>query len=222
MTALYNEKFNAVVTREYNGEYLRFPGMNPAIELKDHQKAAIAHTLYGGNTLFAHAVGAGKTYEMIASAMEAKRLGLSQKALMVVPKHLTEQTGAAFMKLYPKAKILVDCGAFQGKREEADRKNRQWDFDASILDAVVLTHAHYDHILGMAYPEALELGIPAHLHPADEVLYKQAKASMAQAIPMIVNTPEPLIRKRKRLPSGNHRQVQEILPDARFSFRFRK
>ena len=143
VTALYNEKFNAVVTREYNGEYLRFPGMNPAIELKDHQKAAIAHTLYGGNTLFAHAVGAGKTYEMIASAMEAKRLGLSQKALMVVPKHLTEQTGAAFMKLYPKAKILV------AQPSDFEKKNRK-AFVAKVAtqnwDAVIMGYTQFERI----------------------------------------------------------------------------
>ena len=143
VTALYNEKFNAVVTREYNGDYLRFPGMNPAIELKDHQKAAIAHTLYGGNTLFAHAVGAGKTYEMIASAMEAKRLGLSQKALMVVPKHLTEQTGAAFMKLYPKAKILV------AQPSDFEKKNRK-AFVAKVAtqnwDAVIMGYTQFERI----------------------------------------------------------------------------
>ena len=143
VTALYNEKFNAIVTREYNGEYLRFPGMNPAIELKDHQKAAIAHTLYGGNTLFAHAVGAGKTYEMIASAMEAKRLGLSQKALMVVPKHLTEQTGAAFMKLYPKAKILV------AQPSDFEKKNRK-AFVAKVAtqnwDAVIMGYTQFERI----------------------------------------------------------------------------
>jgi len=143
VTALYNEKFNAVVPREYNGEYLRFPGMNPAIELKDHQKAAIAHTLYGGNTLFAHSVGAGKTYEMIASAMEAKRLGLSQKALMVVPKHLTEQTGAAFMKLYPKAKILV------AQPSDFEKKNRK-AFVAKVAtqnwDAVIMGYTQFERI----------------------------------------------------------------------------
>jgi len=143
VTAFYNENFNAVVPREYNGEYLRFPGMNPAIELKDHQKAAIAHTLYGGNTLFAHSVGAGKTYEMIASAMEAKRLGLSQKALMVVPKHLTEQTGAAFMKLYPKAKILV------AQPSDFEKKNRK-AFVAKVAtqnwDAVIMGYTQFERI----------------------------------------------------------------------------
>ena len=143
VTALYNEKFNAIVPREYSGEYLRFPGMNPAIDLKDHQKAAIAHTLYGGNTLFAHAVGAGKTYEMIASAMEAKRLGLSQKALMVVPKHLTEQTGAAFMTLYPKAKILV------AQPSDFEKKNRK-AFVAKVAtqnwDAVIMGYTQFERI----------------------------------------------------------------------------
>ena len=143
VVALYNEKFNAIVPREYNGEYLRFPGMNPSIQLKDHQKAAIAHTLYGGNTLFAHAVGAGKTYEMIASAMEAKRLGLSKKALMVVPKHLTEQTGAAFMKLYPKAKILV------AQPSDFEKKNRK-AFVAKVAtqnwDAVIMGYTQFERI----------------------------------------------------------------------------
>lgn len=103
----YNRHFNNIRPREYNGSYLTFPGMAADIQLRPHQKDAIAHTLYGGNTLLAHCVGAGKTYEMVASAMESKRLGIAHKPMIVVPKHLTEQTGAEFMRLYPGAKILV-------------------------------------------------------------------------------------------------------------------
>ena len=104
---IYNEKFNSVRNREYDGSHLRFEGMNSTITLHEHQKNAVARTLYGGNTLLAHTVGAGKTFEMIASAMESKRLGMSSKALFVVPNHLTEQIGRDFMELYPGANIMV-------------------------------------------------------------------------------------------------------------------
>lgn len=103
----YNELFNGTRPREYDGTYLRFSGMSPEIQLRPHQLNAIAHTIYGGNTLLAHQVGAGKTFEMVAAAMESKRLGLCNKSLFVVPNHLTEQWGAEFMRLYPSANILV-------------------------------------------------------------------------------------------------------------------
>ena len=107
LVSLYNERFNRIVPREYDGSHLTFPGMNPSITLRKHQKDAVAHTLYGGNTLLAHVVGAGKTFEMIASGMEAKRLGLCHKSLYVMPKHLTEQFGGEFLRLYPDAKVLI-------------------------------------------------------------------------------------------------------------------
>lgn len=107
LVSVYNERFNSIRPREYDGSHLTFPGMNPEIELRPHQKNAVAHQLYGDNVLLAHVVGAGKTYEMVAAAMESKRLGLSQKNLFVVPNHLTEQWGAEFLQLYPGANILV-------------------------------------------------------------------------------------------------------------------
>src|SRR5699024_7808688 len=103
----YNEEMNATRPREYDGSHITFGGMNPAITLREHQLGAIAHVLYGGNTLLAHEVGAGKTFEMVAAAMESKRLGLCQKSLFVVPNHLTEQWASEFLRLYPSAKILV-------------------------------------------------------------------------------------------------------------------
>ena len=131
----YNRHFNNIRPREYNGSYLTFPGMAADIQLRPHQKDAIAHTLYGGNTLLAHCVGAGKTYEMVASAMESKRLGIAHKPMIVVPKHLTEQTGAEFMRLYPGAKILV------ASKKDFEEKNRK-EFCAKIAtqnwDAVIL------------------------------------------------------------------------------------
>ena len=107
LVSIYNEKFNSIRPRQFDGSHLEFPGMNPEITLKPHQKNAIAHQLYGRNTLLAHCVGAGKTFEMAAAAMEAKRIGLAHKSLFVVPNHLTEQWGAEFLTLYPAANILV-------------------------------------------------------------------------------------------------------------------
>lgn len=139
----YNRHFNSIRPREYSGEYLKFPGMSPEIELRPHQKAAIAHTLFGGNTLLAHAVGAGKTYEMIASAMESKRLGIANKPLIVVPKHLTEQTGAAFQQLYPGAKVLV---ATKKDFETANRKEFCARVATQDWDAVVMGYTQFERI----------------------------------------------------------------------------
>ena len=107
LTQIYNRLFNSIRPREYNGDHLEFPGMNPEITLRKHQKDAIAHILYGQNVLLAHVVGAGKTFEMTAACMELKRLGLAQKPMFVVPNHLVEQWGAEFLQLYPSANILV-------------------------------------------------------------------------------------------------------------------
>ncbi len=112
----YNERFNAIRPREYDGGHLTFPGMNPEIELRPHQKDAVAHQLYGGNVLLAHTMGAGKTYEMIAAAMESRRLGLSRKNLFVVPNHLTGQWGAEFLQLYPGANLLVATKRISNRR----------------------------------------------------------------------------------------------------------
>ena len=138
LTEIYNEKFNSVRPREYDGSALRFPEMSTGIKLKEHQKDAVAHAIFGGNTLFAHSVGAGKTYEMIAAAMESKRLGLHNKSLICVPNHLTEQIGNDFIKLYPNANILV------ATTEDFTEKNRKKLF-AKIatgdFDAVIIGHS---------------------------------------------------------------------------------
>ncbi len=144
LTKLYNEKFNSIRPREYDGSHLVFPGMNPNIELREHQRNAIAHTLYGGNTLLAHCVGAGKTFEMVASAMESKRLGLCHKSLFVVPNHLTEQWGGnEFMQLYPSANILV------ATKKDFEPKNRK-EFCGRIAtgdyDAVIIGHSQFERI----------------------------------------------------------------------------
>lgn len=139
----YNERFNSVRPREYDGSHLIFPGMNPEIELKPHQKNAVAHQLYGKNTLLAHCVGAGKTFEMVAAAMESKRLGLSQKALFVVPNHLTEQWGAEFLQLYPGANILV---ATKKDFQPMNRKKFCARIALGNYDAVIIGHSQFEKI----------------------------------------------------------------------------
>ena len=139
----YNELFNSTRPREYNGEHLHFVGMNPEITLREHQRNAIAHVLYGGNTLLAHEVGAGKTYEMAASAMEAKRLGLCQKSLFVVPNHLTEQWASEFLNLYPNAKLLV---ARKKDFETANRKKFCARIATGDYDAVIIGHSQFERI----------------------------------------------------------------------------
>lgn len=133
----YNRTFNCIRPREYDGSHLRFPSMNSNIELHEHQKNAIAHAIYGGNTLFAHSVGAGKTFEMIATAMECKRLGLCHKSLFAVPNHLTEQVGADFLKLYPNANILV---ATKDDFKAENRKRLMSKIATGNYDAVIIGH----------------------------------------------------------------------------------
>ena len=139
----YNEEMNSTRPREYDGSHITFGGMNPAITLRDHQLGAIAHVLYGGNTLLAHEVGAGKTFEMVAAAMESKRLGLCQKSLFVVPNHLTEQWASEFLRLYPSAKILVTT------KKDFETHNRK-KFCARIAtgdyDAVIMGHSQFEKI----------------------------------------------------------------------------
>ena len=139
----YNEKFNSLRPREYDGSHIRFSGMNPEITLREHQKNAIAHILYGGNTLLAHEVGAGKTFEMVAAEMESKRLGLCQKAMFVVPNHLTEQWASEFLRLYPSANILVTT------KKDFETRNRK-KFCARIAtgdyDAVIIGHSQFEKI----------------------------------------------------------------------------
>ena len=139
----YNEKFNSLRPREYDGSHIRFSGMNPEITLREHQKNAIAHILYGGNTLLAHEAGAGKTFEMVAAEMESKRLGLCQKAMFVVPNHLTEQWASEFLRLYPSANILVTT------KKDFETRNRK-KFCARIAtgdyDAVIIGHSQFEKI----------------------------------------------------------------------------
>ncbi|NLY20778.1 MAG: DEAD/DEAH box helicase family protein [Tissierellia bacterium] len=143
LVSIYNKRFNSIRPREYDGSHLSFPGMNPEVSLRAHQRNAIAHTLYGGNTLLAHCVGAGKTYEMVASAMESKRLGICNKSLLVVPNHLTEQIGSEFMSLYPSSNILI------ATKKDFDPKNRK-RFCSRIatgdFDAVVIGHSQFEKI----------------------------------------------------------------------------
>lgn len=143
LTTLYNNIFNSIRPREYNGDHLTFPNMNPEINLRKHQKDAIAHILYGHNTLLAHVVGAGKTFEMVAACMELKRLGLSQKAMFVVPNHLVEQWGAEFLQLYPSANILV------ATKRDFEKRNRKKLFSriaTGDYDAVIVGHSQFEKI----------------------------------------------------------------------------
>lgn len=143
LTALYNEKFNSVRPREYDGSHIKFVGMNPEITLREHQVNAIARILYGGNTLLAHVVGGGKTFEMVAAAMESKRLGLCQKSLFVVPNHLTEQWAAEFLQLYPSANILV---ATKKDFETRNRKKFCSRIATGDYDAVIIGHSQFEKI----------------------------------------------------------------------------
>ena len=143
LTRLYNDRFNSIRPRQYDGSHIRFTGMNPEITLRKHQVDAVAHILYGGNTLLAHCVGAGKTYEMTAAAQESKHLGLCQKSMFVVPNHLTEQWAAEYLQLYPSANILV------ATRKDFETKNRK-KFCARIAtgdyDAVIIGHSQFEKI----------------------------------------------------------------------------
>ncbi|MGL6200421.1 MAG: SNF2-related protein [Lachnospiraceae bacterium] len=143
LVQLYNEKFNSVRPREYDGSYLEFSGINPGITMRNHQRGAVAHAIYGGNTLLAHEVGAGKTYEMIAIAMESKRLGLCHKSMIAVPNHLTEQWAAEFLRLYPSANILV---ATKKDFQMANRKKFCAKIATGDYDAVIIGHSQLEKI----------------------------------------------------------------------------
>ena len=140
---IYNERFNSIRPREYDGSHIQFVGMNPEIKLMEHQKNAVAHILYGNNTLLAHCVGAGKTFQMIAAGMESKRLGLAQKSLYVVPNHLLEQWGSDFLRLYPGANILV---ATKKDFEPANRKRFCSRIATGDYDAVIIGHSQFEKI----------------------------------------------------------------------------
>ena len=143
LTRLYNEKFNSIRPREYDGSHIIFSGMNPEITLREHQRNAVAHILYGGNTLLAHAVGAGKTFEMVAASQELKRLGLCNKSLFVVPNHLTEQWAAEYLQLYPSANILV---ATKKDFETKNRKRFCGRIATGGYDAVIIGHSQFEKI----------------------------------------------------------------------------
>ena len=143
LSKIYNEKFNSIRPREYDGSHITFNGMNPEIELREHQRNAVAHILYGGNTLLAHAVGAGKTFEMTAAAMESKRLGLCSKSMFVVPNHLTEQWAGEFLQLYPSANILV---ATKKDFEKKNRKRFCGRIATGDYDAIIIGHSQFEKI----------------------------------------------------------------------------
>ena len=161
LTKLYNEKFNSIRPREYDGSHITFNGMNPEIELRDHQRNAVAHILYGGNTLLAHAVGAGKTFEMVAAAQESKRLGLCNKSLFVVPNHLTEQWAAEYLQLYPSANILV---ATKKDFETKNRKKFCGRIATGDYDAVIIGHSQFEKI-----PMSIERQRAIHEQQLDEI-----------------------------------------------------
>ena len=193
--ATYNRIFNSTRPREYNGDHIRFTGMNPEIKLEPHQRNAVARMLYGGNTLLAHCVGAGKTFEMTAAAMEAKRLGLCKKSLFVVPNHLTEQWGGDFLTLYPGAKVLV------ATKKDFEPKNRR-KFCARIAtgdyDAVIIGHSQFEKI--PLSPERQEAAIQNQL---DEILeaIDEAKREKAEnfTVKQMEKTRKNLEAKLKRL-----------------------
>ena len=143
LVELYNEKFNSTRPREYDGSHISFSGMSPEISLREHQKNAIAHILYGGNTLLAHEVGSGKTFEMVAAAMESKRLGLCSKSMIVVPNHLIEQWAGEFLRLYPSANLLV---ARRKDFEPAHRKTFCSKIATGDYDAVIIGHSQFEKI----------------------------------------------------------------------------
>ena len=170
----YNELFNSTRPREYDGSHIHFVGMNPEITLREHQRNAIAHVLYGGNTLLAHEVGAGKTYEMAASAMEAKRLGLCQKSLFVVPNHLTEQWASEFLRLYPNAKLLVTS---KKDFEPGNRKKFCARIATGDYDAVIIGHSQFEKIPLSA--ERQERLIQEQMDEIEEAI-EEAKAQVGE------------------------------------------
>ena len=174
LCATYNRLFNSIRPREYNGDHIQFTGMNPEYKLEPHQRNAVARMLYGGNTLLAHCVGAGKTFEMIAACMEGKRLGLNQKSLFVVPNHLTEQWGGDFLKLYPGAKVLV---ATREDFTPAKRKQFCAKIATGDYDAVVIGHSQFEKI--PLSPERQKQVIQDQI---DEIVtaIKEAKAEQAE------------------------------------------
>jgi len=197
----YNVLFNSTRPREYDGSHINFVGMNPEIKLRPHQLNAIAHTLYGGNTLLAHQVGAGKTYEMVASAMESKRLGLCNKSLFVVPNHLTEQMGAEFLRLYPSANILV------ATKKDFETKNRRRlcaKIATGDYDAVIIGHSQLEKIPVSA--ERQEKMIRAQINEVTEGIASLGKqAGQNFSVKQLEKTKRSLETKLKQLTEGKKR-----------------
>ena len=195
LVRLYNDKFNSIRPREYDGSHITFSGMNPEIELREHQKNAVAHILYGGNTLLAHEVGAGKTFEMVAAAMEMKRLGLCTKSLIVVPNHITEQWAAEWLQLYPSANILV------ATKKDFETQNRK-KFCARIAtgdyDAVIIGHSQFEKI-----PMSAERQVAILQQQIDEIMFgiEEAKSAKAEryTVKQLERTRKSLEAKLERL-----------------------
>ena len=209
VTDYYNRHFNNTRLREYDGSKLTFPGMTNTIRLKPHQKDAVAHSLFGGNTLFAHCVGAGKTFEMVAAIMEAKRLGLSHKALMVVPNHLVEQTGEEFQRLYPSAKILV------ARKKDFEKQNRQ-EFVSRIAtqnwDAVIMGASQFAKVkLSKERETAMRL---AAIQELEDALYRLRRQATRKR-DFSVRAVETLIRRQreklKKLQDTNQKDGDETV-----------
>lgn len=192
---LYNDSFNCIVPRQYDGSHLTFPGMNPTITLREHQVNAIARMLYGGNTLLAHQVGAGKTFEMIAGAMKLKELGLVHKSLICVPKHLTAQTGAEFMRLYPAANILV---AEEKDFTMRNRKRFCTRIATGNYDAIIIGHTQLDKI-----PIKPETQIDIFQRQLEEIMYAleeaQREGSAGATVKSLARTKKSVEKKLKQL-----------------------
>ena len=205
LCAIYNETFNSSRPREYDGQHIRFEGMNPAITLRPHQINAIAHVMYGGNTLLAHEVGAGKTFEMVAAAMEMKRLGLCTKSLVVVPNHLTEQWAAEWLQLYPSANILV---ATKKDFETQNRKKFCSRIATGDYDAVIIGHSQFEKI-----PMSAERQQAILQQQIDEILFgiEQAKAQKAERY-----TVKQMERTRKSLEAKLEKLNDQSRKDVRF------
>ena len=213
LVSYYNRHFNNIVPRQYSGQGLSFPGMNPSVELKDHQRSAVALSLFGGNALFAHAVGAGKTFEMASSIMEAKRLGICNKAMMVVPNHLTEQTGAEFQRLYPDAKILVASG------EDMKPEKRQ-EFFAKIAlynwDAVIIGNSRFEQI--PMSPSRVETAIKKEIFNLDKALNEirnseEGKDSKRFSIKQIESAKKKLEAKLEKIQYANQKKKSSLYFD---------
>lgn len=196
----YNEIFNSIRPREYDGSHIQFVGMTPEITLMPHQKNAVAHVLYGGNTLLAHCVGAGKTFQMIAAGMESKRLGLSQKNLYVVPNHLTEQWGSDFLRLYPGANVLVST---KKDFEPANRKKFCSRIATGDYDAIIIGHSQFERI-----PLSKERQIAMIEQQIEEIMLAIEEAQSD-------DSPRYTIKQMERTRKGLEKRLEKLNDDTR-------